>query len=175
VQTRKARLVSSLTYTADPIEQQDCRCRGLDMFDAFPQCKSFCSKNQRIPAILAGTDCNKKFAQYYTYVFLNSDGLDWIQYLGHLMLNFPSSARNTSVSRFLYHSILIPARQSHVVEQNLWATMQGRTPSAKYDGYGACPMMTSYRTGILAEFLYDKKPCETFPFDQVNKTLVLRR
>ncbi|XP_063381268.1 uncharacterized protein LOC134667789 [Cydia fagiglandana] len=58
------------------------------------------------------------------------------------------------------------ARQSHVVEQNLWATMQGRQPSAKYDGYGACAMMTSYRTGILAEFRYDKQPCETFPFDQ---------
>ncbi|XP_061712934.1 sulfide:quinone oxidoreductase, mitochondrial [Cydia pomonella] len=58
------------------------------------------------------------------------------------------------------------ACQSHVVEQNLWATMQGRQPSAKYDGYGACAMMTSYRTGILAEFRYDKQPYETFPFDQ---------
>ncbi|XP_049869412.1 uncharacterized protein LOC126369161 [Pectinophora gossypiella] len=58
------------------------------------------------------------------------------------------------------------APQSHVVEQNLWSTMSGKTPQAKYDGYGSCPMLTSYRRGILAEFLYDKEVCETFPFDQ---------
>ncbi|XP_046959305.1 sulfide:quinone oxidoreductase, mitochondrial [Vanessa cardui] len=58
------------------------------------------------------------------------------------------------------------AKQSRVLELNLWDTMYGKEPSAKYDGYGACPMITSYKTGILAEFTYDKKPCETFPFDQ---------
>ncbi|XP_073944854.1 sulfide:quinone oxidoreductase, mitochondrial-like [Choristoneura fumiferana] len=58
------------------------------------------------------------------------------------------------------------ARQSYVLEQNLTQSMAGREPTHKYDGYGACALLTSYRTGILAEFLYDKRPCETFPFDQ---------
>ncbi|CAH2106091.1 unnamed protein product [Euphydryas editha] len=58
------------------------------------------------------------------------------------------------------------AKQSRVLELNLWDTMYGKKPSAKYDGYGACTILTSYKTGILAEFLYDKKPHETFPFDQ---------
>lgn len=47
--------------------------------------------------------------------------------------------------------------------------MTDREPLTKYNGYGACPMLTSYKTGILAEFLYDKEVCETFPFDQVSK------
>ncbi|KAM3959188.1 sulfide:quinone oxidoreductase, mitochondrial-like [Aphomia sociella] len=58
------------------------------------------------------------------------------------------------------------AGQSPVVERNLLDTMEDKQPSAKYNGYEACPMMTSYNCGILAEFLYDKRLCETFPFDQ---------
>ncbi|XP_059051520.1 uncharacterized protein LOC131846275 [Achroia grisella] len=58
------------------------------------------------------------------------------------------------------------AGQSHVVELNLLNTMEGKELTARYNGYGACPMLTSYNTGILAEFLYDRRLCETFPFDQ---------
>ncbi|XP_052740204.1 uncharacterized protein LOC112050512 [Bicyclus anynana] len=58
------------------------------------------------------------------------------------------------------------AKQSYVVEQNLWRTMYGKEPIAKYDGYSACPILTSYKRGILAEFVYDRIPCETFAFDQ---------
>ncbi|KPJ17648.1 Sulfide:quinone oxidoreductase, mitochondrial [Papilio machaon] len=60
------------------------------------------------------------------------------------------------------------ARQSYVVARNLLKTMEGKPPVVKYEGYGACPVMTSYVRGILAESVYDKKPCETFPFDQVG-------
>ncbi|XP_028162566.1 sulfide:quinone oxidoreductase, mitochondrial-like [Ostrinia furnacalis] len=59
------------------------------------------------------------------------------------------------------------AQQTAVVEQNLTAVMQGMEPIARYNGYGACPLLTSYSKGILAEFVYDKKPWETFPFDQL--------
>ncbi|XP_045535608.1 sulfide:quinone oxidoreductase, mitochondrial [Papilio machaon] len=61
------------------------------------------------------------------------------------------------------------ARQSYVVARNLLKTMEGKPPVVKYEGYGACPVMTSYVRGILAESVYDKKPCETFPFDQSNE------
>ncbi|XP_045771826.1 uncharacterized protein LOC123871862 [Maniola jurtina] len=58
------------------------------------------------------------------------------------------------------------AKQTHVVEQNLWRSMYGKEPTARYDGYSACPILTSFKRGILAEFVYDKKPCETFACDQ---------
>ncbi|XP_013143740.1 PREDICTED: uncharacterized protein LOC106107436 [Papilio polytes] len=61
------------------------------------------------------------------------------------------------------------ARQSYVVARNLLKTIEGKPPVVKYEGYGACPVMTSYVRGILAESVYDKKPYETFPFDQSNE------
>ncbi|CAG9584904.1 unnamed protein product [Danaus chrysippus] len=58
------------------------------------------------------------------------------------------------------------SKQSYVVASNIWQTMYGKKPNVKYDGYCACPVLTSLKTGILAEFVYDKIPHETFPFDQ---------
>ena len=49
---------------------------------------------------------------------------------------------------------------------NLLAAMAGREPSASYDGYTSCPIVTGYGKMVLAEFDYDGKPCESFPFDQ---------
>lgn len=36
----------------------------------------------------------------------------------------------------------------------------------QYDGYASCPLITGYGKTILAEFDFDGKPLETFPFDQ---------
>jgi len=44
--------------------------------------------------------------------------------------------------------------QVPVAVANLLAAMSGRDPSASYDGYGACPLVTSYRSVLLAEFDY---------------------
>lgn len=60
-----------------------------------------------------------------------------------------------------------PAKQSFVVEHNLLSSMRRDSPQQRYDGYGACPLLTSYSTCILAEFVYDGVVHETFPFDQV--------
>lgn len=68
-------------------------------------------------------------------------------------------------------SISIPAKQCYVLEHNLLSTMRKDSPKAKYDGYGACPLITSYNTCILAEFLYDGVVHETTPFDQVSYIL----
>ncbi|KAJ0177455.1 hypothetical protein K1T71_007464 [Dendrolimus kikuchii] len=64
------------------------------------------------------------------------------------------------------------AKQSYVLEQNLLSTMQKDNPSQKYDGYGACPLLTSYHTCILAEFLYDGIPRETMPFNQARESVI---
>ncbi len=56
--------------------------------------------------------------------------------------------------------------QSPVLAANLLSVMNGGQPVAKYDGYTSCPLITAYGKLILAEFDYDLKPKETFPFDQ---------
>lgn len=56
--------------------------------------------------------------------------------------------------------------QSPVLVTNLLSVMRGAAPKAVYDGYTSCPLITGYGRLILAEFDYDLKPCETFPFDQ---------
>jgi sulfide:quinone oxidoreductase len=57
-------------------------------------------------------------------------------------------------------------KQAPVLAENLQAVMAGREPTARYDGYTSCPLVTGYGKLVLAEFDYDKQPEETFPFDQ---------
>lgn len=57
-------------------------------------------------------------------------------------------------------------KQAPVTVDNLVAHHQGKPLEAKYDGYASCPLVTRYNRVILAEFGYDGKIMETFPFDQ---------
>lgn len=57
-------------------------------------------------------------------------------------------------------------KQAPVAVANLLAFLDGKSLPAKYDGYTSCPLVTSYHSLILAEFDYNLKPEETFPFDQ---------
>ncbi|MBI1302368.1 MAG: pyridine nucleotide-disulfide oxidoreductase [Phycisphaera sp.] len=57
-------------------------------------------------------------------------------------------------------------KQAPTVATNLLDVLAGREPSARYDGYTSCPLVTGYGSLILAEFDYDLKPRESFPFDQ---------
>jgi sulfide:quinone oxidoreductase len=57
-------------------------------------------------------------------------------------------------------------KQAPVLVQNLFALMEGKELTAKYNGYSSCPIVVGYGKLILAEFDYDNKPTETFPFDQ---------
>jgi sulfide:quinone oxidoreductase len=59
--------------------------------------------------------------------------------------------------------------QVPVAVENLLAVMSGRDPSASYGGYGACPLITSYRSVLLAEFDYTKKPTPTIPLINTMK------
>ena len=58
------------------------------------------------------------------------------------------------------------AAQTEVVFENLEAVMERRNLPLEYDGYASCPLVTGYNKCILAEFDYDLKPLETFPFSQ---------
>lgn len=57
-------------------------------------------------------------------------------------------------------------KQAPVVVANLLAIMDHKTPDARYNGYGSCPLIVGYGKLILAEFDYDNRRTETFPFDQ---------
>ena len=57
-------------------------------------------------------------------------------------------------------------KQAPVTTANILAAINGETSQAQYDGYTSCPLVTGYGSLILAEFDYDKKPKESFPFDQ---------
>jgi sulfide:quinone oxidoreductase len=57
-------------------------------------------------------------------------------------------------------------KQVPVLVENLAHASKGEALSAKYEGYTSCPLVTGYDSLIMAEFGYDLKPQETFPFDQ---------
>jgi len=57
-------------------------------------------------------------------------------------------------------------KQAPVLVDNLLAAREGRPLAARYDGYASCPLVTGYGKLVLAEFDYDGKPAESFPFDQ---------
>ena len=57
-------------------------------------------------------------------------------------------------------------KQVPVLVKNLIALIEGRSLPGKYSGYGSCPLTVGYGKLVLAEFGYDNKVMETFPFDQ---------
>ena len=57
-------------------------------------------------------------------------------------------------------------KQTPTVAANLLALMEGRPMPRSYEGYTSCPLITGYGKLVLAEFDYNNKPMETFPFDQ---------
>ena len=54
-------------------------------------------------------------------------------------------------------------KQAPIVVQNMLDVMAGREPSAKFNGYTVCPIITRYGKVMLAEFDYDMKPTPTIP------------
>lgn len=60
-------------------------------------------------------------------------------------------------------------KQVPVVIEGILADLEGRQPRLTYDGYTSCPVVTGYGRLVLAEFDYDGKPVETFPFDQAKE------
>ncbi len=57
-------------------------------------------------------------------------------------------------------------KQAPVLVRNLLSAMKGEALTAVYNGYTSCPIVTARGRLVMAEFDYDQKPQETFPFDQ---------
>lgn len=60
-------------------------------------------------------------------------------------------------------------KEAPVLVENLLALRAGRPLTASYDGYASCPLVTGYGTVMLAEFGYDGRIMESFPFDQAQE------
>ncbi|RMG98038.1 MAG: NAD(P)/FAD-dependent oxidoreductase [Deltaproteobacteria bacterium] len=60
-------------------------------------------------------------------------------------------------------------KEAPVLVDNLLAHRAGRPLAATYDGYASCPLTTRYGRVMLAEFDYEGRPAETFPFDQAKE------
>ena len=54
-------------------------------------------------------------------------------------------------------------KQAPVVAVNVLAVLEGRAPTAHYDGYGSCPLTVERGRIVLAEFGYGGKLLPTFP------------
>ena len=57
-------------------------------------------------------------------------------------------------------------KQAPVVAGNLVSLLKNEPLTKRYDGYTSCPLITGINKLVLAEFIYENKPAETFPFDQ---------
>ncbi len=60
-------------------------------------------------------------------------------------------------------------KQYHVVADNIISMMNGKEPTAQFDGYTVCPLITSIGTVMLAEFNWTKKPTPSFPLDPTQE------
>jgi sulfide:quinone oxidoreductase len=56
-------------------------------------------------------------------------------------------------------------KQAPVVVHNIFNLINGGAIEETYDGYGACPLTTSYGKVLMAEFIYGGKPTPTLPVD----------
>ncbi|MFI1918115.1 FAD/NAD(P)-binding oxidoreductase [Nocardia sp. NPDC020380] len=61
-------------------------------------------------------------------------------------------------------------KQAPVVVDNLLATLRSRPLPARYNGYGSCPLTTSRRTMLLAEFDYSGTHTPSFPLIDTTRS-----
>ena len=59
-------------------------------------------------------------------------------------------------------------KQAPIAVENLIALMEGKAPTAKYDGYAACPIITDYGHVLMCEFDYNKNEKCSFPLSMLD-------
>lgn len=59
--------------------------------------------------------------------------------------------------------------QNKILFNSLQSVMAGTSPNGQYDGYTACPLVTSYNKCVMAEFDFSCMPLETFPVNQAKE------
>lgn len=60
-------------------------------------------------------------------------------------------------------------KQYKALVENLVAVMEGKEPTAKYEGYTVCPLITDIGKVMLLEFDWTAKPTPSFPLDPTQE------
>lgn len=63
-------------------------------------------------------------------------------------------------------------KQYKVLVDNLISVMEGKEPTAKFDGYTVCPLITDIGKVMLAEFNWTAKPTPSFPLDPAQERYI---
>ncbi len=102
---------------------------------------------------------NSTLANAAGWVDVDKNTLQHVRYANVFSLgdssNLPTSKTGAAIRK-----------QAPVLVANLLSAINQTSLSASYNGYTSCPLVTGYGKLVLAEFDYNNKPMETFPFDQ---------
>ncbi|XP_063697012.1 sulfide:quinone oxidoreductase, mitochondrial [Culicoides brevitarsis] len=114
-------------------------------------------------------DClrnNKELTNELGFVDVNKDTLQHVKFSNIFAIGDCSSSPNSKTAASV-------GSQSKVVHANLLAVMNGKKPSAVYNGYASCPLTTGYWSCIMAEFDYSLTPLESFPLEGSKERLTM--
>ncbi|WP_396594497.1 TIGR01244 family sulfur transferase [Brevundimonas sp. R86498] len=118
--------------------------RAFDMIHVTPP--------QQAPAFVA----RSPLANESGYVDVDPASLQHIRYANVFGLGDGGSTPNAK-------TMAAARKQAPVVAENLLAVLDGKDPSAVYDGYGSCPLTVERGKILLAEFGYGGKLLPSFP------------
>jgi sulfide:quinone oxidoreductase len=128
---------------------------NFDFFHATPP--------QAAPAFIADSPLADP-ANPFGYVDVDQYSLAHKRYDGIFALgdvaNLPTSKTGAAIRK-----------QAPVAVANLLASQRGDAPSARYNGYTSCPVVTARHKMLLAEFDYDLKPTPSIPLVDTTKEL----
>jgi sulfide:quinone oxidoreductase len=96
------------------------------------------------------------------YVKVDKHTLQHTEYPNVFSLGDASSAPNSKTGAAI-------RKQAPVLVKNLLAAMEGRALSPTYEGYASCPLVTSQRSVLLAEFNYKMEPTPSIPVIDTTK------
>lgn len=96
------------------------------------------------------------------YVKVDKHTLQHTEYPNVFSLGDASSAPNSKTGAAI-------RKQAPVLVKNLLAAMEGRALSPTYEGYASCPLVTSQRSVLLAEFNYQMEPTPSIPVIDTTK------
>jgi sulfide:quinone oxidoreductase len=102
---------------------------------------------------------NSKLANAAGWVDVDKSTLQHVTYKNVFSLGDASSLPTSKTGAAI-------RKQAPIAVANLLSAIEHKALSGNYDGYTSCPLVTGYGKLVLAEFDYNLKPQETFPFDQ---------
>ena len=96
------------------------------------------------------------------YVQIDKNTMQHVRYPDIFSLGDAGSSPNSKTGAAI-------RKQAPVVVQNLLNHMAKKPLSASYDGYASCPLVTSRKSMLLAEFDYSMKPAPSIPLIDTQK------